>query len=134
MKSSKGLLIGGGVIVLGLAYYLYSNKAAAASSGSTGSVIGSGYSGQSPVSIANIGGSNGTNGTVIGNNIGNSFGGTTPISFDVANGTAINSNTGQQVDPSSWQGTTNKSGSLTYLNGALGGEGSSQLALQGVTY
>lgn len=131
-KQAKVGLIVGGIIVLGLVAYTMRKKSTA--SANAGGTIASGYNPQSGVSISNVGGSNGSNGTLIGNNIANTYGGNTPIQFNSANGSTINAITGQTVSPNSWQGTTNKSGSLTYLNGVLGGEGSSTLALQGVTY
>ena len=57
-----------------------------------------------------------------------------PIGIDPTTGQITNLITGQVVSPSSWQGTTNASGSLTYLPNQLAGEGSSIGALQGVTY
>ena len=132
-KQAKIGLAIGGVVVLGFVAYTMRKKSSTAAS-NTGGTIASGYNPNSGVSISNVGGSNGSNGTLIGNNIGNTYGGDTPIKFNSANGSIVNAITGQNVSPNSWQGTTNKSGSLTYLNGVLGGEGSSTLALQGVTY
>src|ERR1035437_4212246 len=127
-QARTGLIIGGVIVLVVVAYTLRKKSSA---STNTGGTIASGYNPQSGVSISNVGGSNGSNGTLIGNNIGNTYGGDTPIRFNSSNGSTVNAITGQTVSPNSWQGTTNKSGSPTYLNGVLGGEGSSTLALQG---
>src|ERR1035437_2552879 len=126
-QARTGLVIGGIIVLVVVAYTL---RKKSTTSATTGGTIAGGYNPQGGVSISNVGGSNGSNGTLIGNNIANTYGGDTPIQFNAANGSTINAITGQNVSPNSWQGTTNKSGSLTYLNGVLGGEGSSTLALQ----
>lgn len=89
--------------------------------------------------LSNIGGSLAQAGVVGGQNIGNPMPNQintsgAPIGIDSVTGVITNLFTGQVVSPSSWQGTTNKSGSLTYLPNQLAGEGSSIGALQGVTY
>lgn len=121
-----------GVAVLGLGgwYVLHKKSGTQASTqGSTGAITGYDPSGGTEVGlIAN----EASNGVAYGNNIANSVQGSTPLAtFD---GTITNIDTGQATSPSSWQGTTNKSGSITYLSGELAGEGSGPLEYQGMTY
>lgn len=130
-EAKIGLVVGGIIVLAFVAYTLLKKPA---NQNPTGGGIAYGYDPSGGVSISNVGGSNGTNGTLLGNNIANTYGSNTPIVAGPTAGSAVNAITGQIVDPSSWQGTTNNSGAITYLNGELGGEGSSTLALQSVTY
>lgn len=137
MKRKEELLLVGLALVSAAAgvVYLSKNKASASTANTTGPFnYATGYDPTGGISIPNIGGSQALGGVVSGRSIGNSNIGDTPIGIDPLTGGVINTITHQSVDPSSWQGTTNSSGSLTYLNGILAGEGSSIGALQGVTY
>lgn len=136
-----GVVIVGGVGVLIVGYVFLKKKA----SKNTNSLQGpftyaAGYDPTGGISVANIGGSAAGPGLIGAGNVGNPITGTTPIGIDPTTGITINtvlSNWSHQdvpVNPSSWQGTTNKSGSLTYLQGELAGEGSSIAALQGKTF
>ena len=137
MKRKEELLVIGLAIVgAGASLWLiYKNKASASTANVTGPfTYATGYDPTGGISVANIGGSQALGGVVAGSLIGNSSPNATPIAPGPSPGSAINILTGLPVDPSSWQGTTNQSGSLTYLNNELAGEGSSSAALQAYTY
>lgn len=140
MKSDKVLIVGGLLAVGVLGYVLFKKGKAAPSkaptqTGATGPyTYTSGWNPTGGLTAANIGGSYAAGGSVNGAYIGNPGSGDTPIALNKLTGEIFNRNTMQPVSPSSWQGTTNKSGSVTYLNNELAGEGSSILGLQGVTY
>ncbi len=137
----RKLLIGAAALgILGVGYVLL-KKPAANSANTTGPFqVASGYDPTGGISLPNIGGSQAYGGVVTGASVGNSHIGDTPIGIDPITGQTINTIESGffgkpiPVDPSSWQGTTNSSGSLTYLNGELAGEGSGIAKLQGVTY
>lgn len=141
-RKEEVVLIFCSVAGLGVAAYALLRKpsASTANQSSTTMAIDSGYNPTGGLSVANVGGSQADGGTLGGVNIANSNLGSTPIGIDPLTGNVINTiessweNEDVIVDPSSWQGTTNSSGSPTYLNGELAGEGSSIAKLQGVTY
>lgn len=122
-----------GVGVIGLGGYLYLRSKSQPQGGSQGSLQAvTGYDPSGGIDIGTIA-NEAANGTAYGNNIANSVQGSEPIGVN-NNGTIINTNTGLPTSPSSWQGTTNKSGSLTYLSGELAGEGSGPLLFQKLIY
>jgi acid phosphatase class B len=123
----------GGVAVLGLVGYLILRNKSQAQNASQGGLTGiTTYDPSGGIEIGTIA-NEASNGIAYGNNIANSVQGSEPIGVS-SNNTIINTNTGLPTSPSSWQGTTNKSGSLTYLSGELAGEGSGPLLFQGITY
>jgi len=133
-RKEELLLLFTAVLGVGFAgYNIYKQRQTASNATPMGpTTVASGYD---PTAVSNIGGSFGaTSGIPAGTNIANSQPNDTPIGVDPLTGNTINTISGQTVDPSSWQGTTNQSGSLTYLGNQLAGEGSSIAALQGETY
>ena len=104
--AKKGTLAIGATVVIVGAYVLIKKKSSSSSSTS----IVSDPNASASVSLVGNPGSTGGNAT--GTNVGTS---STP-------------------DYSLWPGTTNKSGSITYIQGELAGEGSGPLLTQGSTY
>lgn len=130
-RTARLALAGVAVLGLGAWYYLHQkSKAQNSSQGSLQAVTG--YDPSGGIEIGTIA-NEAANGTAYGNNIANSVQGSEPIGVS-SNDTIINTDTGLPTSPSSWQGTTNHSGSLTYLSGELAGEGSSPLMFQSMTY
>src|ERR1700722_12100784 len=116
-KRTAWLRLGTGAVVgLGGYFYLKSKSQPQGATQGTISAV-TGYDPSGGIDIGTIA-NEAANGTAYGNNIANSVQGSAPIATD-ANGTIINTISGLPTSPSSWQGTTNKSGSLTYLSGEL---------------